>query len=41
MSQDRAQQADVVKRGILKYKASKVKGTSGSSAQGVRKFTIH
>ncbi len=35
MSQDHAAQSDVVKKGVLKYKASKVKGTSGISAQGV------
>ena len=33
MAQDPA--ADIVKKGQLKYRASKVKGTSGSSAQGV------
>lgn len=38
MSQDLAAQSDVVKKGLLKYRASKVKGTSGSSAQGVRLF---
>ena len=27
--------SDVVKRGLLKFKASKVKGTAGSSARGV------
>ena len=34
MSQESAQ-SDVVKKGLLKYRASKVKGTAGSSAQGV------
>jgi len=27
--------SDVVKRGLLKFKSSKVKGTAGSSARGV------
>lgn len=34
MSQE-ATQAEVVKKGQLKYRASKVKGADGSSAQGV------
>ena len=32
---DRSVQADVVKKAFLKYKASKLRGTTGSSVQGV------
>lgn len=32
---DRSVQADVVKKAILKYKVSKLRGTTGSSVQGV------
>ena len=32
---DRSVQADVVKKAVLKYKASKLRGTTGSSVQGV------
>ena len=35
MSRNQITNSDVVKKGLLKYRASKVKGTSGSSAQGV------
>ena len=35
MAQQEAAQSDIVKKGMLKYRASKVKRTSGSSAQGV------
>lgn len=40
MSQDSAAQSDVVKKGLLKYKASKVKGTAGASVQGVSEFVL-
>lgn len=29
------EKSDVAKKGVLKYKASKVKGTTGASARGV------
>ncbi len=32
--------SDVVKRGLLKFKASKVKGTVGASARGVSYINI-